>query len=85
MREEDINALRAAVATLEHPGLAARLRDRGQTYRAIGRALPGSATKAVAVATTKAELVSNIGADLCQGRIFGAKVNPVRQRGLVPK
>jgi hypothetical protein len=30
MREEDIQALRAAVATLEHPGCAARLAEIGE-------------------------------------------------------
>src|SRR5271167_5034162 len=55
MREEDLNALRAAVATLEHPGLAARLGEiAGKPIELLGRALPETASKAVAAATTKA-------------------------------
>ena len=55
INEEDVNALRAAVATLEHPGLAARLGEiAGKPIGLLGRALPEAATKAVAVATTKA-------------------------------
>ncbi len=55
MNEEDVIALRAAVATLEHPGLAARLGEiAGKPIELLGRALPKTATKAVAVATTNA-------------------------------
>src|SRR5512133_4393717 len=55
MAEEDLNALRAAVATLEHPGLAARLGNiAGKPIELVGRALPAAASEAVATATTKA-------------------------------
>src|SRR6266516_3939553 len=55
MSEEDLNALRAAAATLEHPGLAARLGNiAGKPIELVGRALPEAASKAVAAATTKA-------------------------------
>ena len=55
MKEEDNIALRSAVATLEHPGLAARLGEiAGKPIELLGRALPASASKLVAVATTKA-------------------------------
>jgi hypothetical protein len=53
--EEDLDALRAAAATLEHPGLAAPLGNiAGKPIELVGRALPEAASKAVAVATTKA-------------------------------
>jgi hypothetical protein len=55
MSEEDLNALRAAAATLEHPGLAARLGNiAGKPIELVGRALPEAASEAVATATTKA-------------------------------
>jgi hypothetical protein len=55
MTEEDLEALRAAAATLEHPGLAARLGNiAGKPIELVGRALPEAASKAVAAATTKA-------------------------------
>jgi hypothetical protein len=55
MTEEDLNALRAAAATLEHPSLAARLGNiAGKPIELLGRALPEAASKAVAAATTKA-------------------------------
>jgi hypothetical protein len=55
MTEEDLDALRAAAATLEHPGLAARLGNiAGKPIELVGRALPEAASKAVAAATTKA-------------------------------
>ena len=55
MTEEDLDALRAAAATLEHPGLAARLGNiAGKPIELVGRALPEAASKAVAVAATKA-------------------------------
>src|SRR5215470_7062349 len=50
MREEDLNALRAAAATLEHPGLAARLGN----IASMSRALPEAASNAIGAATTKA-------------------------------
>jgi hypothetical protein len=41
MTEEDLDALRAAAATLEHPGLAARLGNiAGKPIELVGRALP---------------------------------------------
>ena len=55
MQEEDLNALRAAVTALEHPGLAARLGEiAGKPIELLGRALPETASKAVTAATTKA-------------------------------
>jgi hypothetical protein len=55
MAEEDLNALRAAAVTLEHPGLAARLGNiAGKPIELVGRGLPEAASKAVAAATTKA-------------------------------
>jgi hypothetical protein len=55
MTEEDLEALRAAAATLEHPSLAARLGNiAGKPIELVGRALPEPASKAVSAATTKA-------------------------------
>ena len=55
MTEEDLEALRAAVATLEHPGWAARLGElAGKPIELMGQALPEAASKAVAAATTNA-------------------------------
>jgi EcsC protein family len=55
MIEEDLTALRAAVQTLEHPGLAVRLAEiAGKPIELVGRALPVTASKAVTAATTKA-------------------------------
>ena len=55
MQEGDIQALRRAVAALEHPGLAARLADiAGKPIELFNRALPQTASKAIAVATTQA-------------------------------
>jgi hypothetical protein len=55
MQEEDLQALRTAVAALEHPGLAARLAEiAGKPIELVSRALPETASKAVATATTKA-------------------------------
>jgi hypothetical protein len=55
MTEEDLDALRAAAATLEHPGLAARLGNiAGKPIELVGGALPEAASKGVAAATTKA-------------------------------
>jgi hypothetical protein len=47
MTEEDLKALRAAAATLEHPGLAARLGNiAGKPIELMGRALPEAASEA---------------------------------------
>jgi len=55
MQEEDLNALQAAVATLEHPSLAARLGEiAGKPIELLGPALPETASKAIGAATTKA-------------------------------
>ena len=55
MTEEDLNALRAAAATLEHPGLAARLGNiAGKPIELVSRALPETASNAIGAATTKA-------------------------------
>lgn len=59
MQEEDIQALRTAVVTLEHPRLAARLSEiAGKPIelfnRALPETLPETASKAIAVATTQA-------------------------------
>jgi len=55
MTEEDLNALRAAAVTLEHPSLAARLGNiAGKPIELVGRALPEAVSKAVATATNKA-------------------------------
>jgi hypothetical protein len=55
MREEDIEALRAAVAALEQPGLVARLAElAGKPIEMFNRSLPETASKAIAVATTQA-------------------------------
>ena len=55
MQEDDLQALRTAVATLEHPGLAPRLAEiAGKPIELVGRALPETASRAVAAATTKA-------------------------------
>jgi hypothetical protein len=55
MQEDDVQALRTAVAALEHPGLAARLAEiAGKPIELVGRALPETASRAVAAATTKA-------------------------------
>jgi hypothetical protein len=49
MTEEDLDALRAAAATLEHLSLAARLGNiAGKPIELVGRALPEAASKAVA-------------------------------------
>jgi hypothetical protein len=59
MTEEDLDALRAAAATLEHPSLASRLGNiAGKPIELVGRALPEAASKAVAAATTKAPPLS---------------------------
>ena len=51
---EDLFALREAVKSLEHPGLAARLTNMvGKPIELIGHALPSFASKAIATATSK--------------------------------
>ncbi len=55
MIPEDLAALRRAVLSLEHPGLAARLTNVvGKPVELIGDVLPASATHAIATATSKA-------------------------------
>jgi hypothetical protein len=55
LTENDLRALRAAVASLEHSGFAARLGElAGKPIELMGRAQPPAASKAVAAATTKA-------------------------------
>src|SRR3954467_15438462 len=54
MTPNDLSALRRAVQSLEHPGLAARLTNMvGKPIELIGHALPDFDSKAVASATTK--------------------------------
>ena len=44
MQEDDVQALRTAVAALEHPGLATRLAEFvGKPIELVGRALPETA------------------------------------------
>jgi hypothetical protein len=55
MTEDDLASLRRAVASLEHPGLAARLTNMvGKPIELIGYALPASASQAITAATSKA-------------------------------
>jgi len=55
MTEDDLAALRRAVASLEHPGFAARLTNMvGKPIELIGYALPVSASQAITAATSKA-------------------------------
>jgi EcsC protein family len=55
MQEDDIRALRAAVAALEHPRFAVRLAElAGKPIELFNRALPEAASKAITVATTQA-------------------------------
>jgi hypothetical protein len=55
MTLEDLAALRRAVQSLEHPGLAARLTNMlGRPIELIGHALPASASQVIAAATSKA-------------------------------
>src|ERR1700730_15235868 len=55
MTENDLAALRRAVALLEHPGFAARLANMvGKPIELIGYALPASASQAITAATSKA-------------------------------
>jgi hypothetical protein len=52
---EDLDALRHAVAALEHPSLAARLTNMvGKPIELIGYALPDAASNAISAATSKA-------------------------------
>jgi hypothetical protein len=54
MSNDDLAALRRAVALLEHPGFAARLTNMvGKPIELIGRALPEAASKAISAATSK--------------------------------
>lgn len=54
MTPEDLTALRRAVQSLEHPGLAARLTNMvGKPIDLIGHALPASASRAITTATSK--------------------------------
>jgi hypothetical protein len=54
MTPEDLAALRRAVRSLEHPGLAARLTNMvGKPIELIGNVLPASATDVIATATAK--------------------------------
>jgi EcsC family protein len=55
LTDPDLDALRAAVQALEHPGLVARLTNiAGRPIELVRLALPEAATRAVAVASTKA-------------------------------
>ena len=55
MQEEDVQALRTAVTTLEHPSFAARLAEiAGKPIELFNRALPETASKAIAAATSQA-------------------------------
>src|SRR3989441_9350034 len=55
MTEDDLATLRRAVASLEHPGLAARLTNMvGKPVELIGYALPASASQAITAAASKA-------------------------------
>jgi hypothetical protein len=55
MQEDDVQALRMAVETLEHPRLAARLAEiAGKPIELFNRALPETASKAISAATSQA-------------------------------
>jgi hypothetical protein len=55
MQEGDLQALRTAVAALEHPRLAAHLAEiAGKPIELFNRALPETASKAIAATTTQA-------------------------------
>ncbi len=55
IQEHDLLALRTAVEALEHPGFAARLAEiGGKPIELVGRALPETASRAVAAAMTTA-------------------------------
>ena len=54
LASNDLSALRSAVQSLEHPGLAARLTNMvGRPIELIRQTLPASATQAIALATSK--------------------------------
>ena len=54
MEPDDLTALQKAVQSLEHPGLAARLTNLvGKPVELIGLALPASASRAIATATSR--------------------------------
>jgi hypothetical protein len=54
MTPDDLSALRRAVQSLEHPGLAARLTNMvGKPIELMGQALPAFASQAIATATSK--------------------------------
>ncbi len=54
MSSADLEALRAAVRSLEHPSFAARLTNMvGKPVELVGKALPKSVSQAIAVATTR--------------------------------
>ena len=62
MQEDDVQALRIAVETLEHPRLAARLTEiAGKPIELFNRALPETASRAIAVSTTQALNTANNG------------------------
>jgi hypothetical protein len=53
--EEDLVALRGAVQSLEHPGLAARLADMiGKPFERLGSAMPASASHVITASVSKA-------------------------------
>ena len=55
MQDDDLQALRKAVAALEHPGLAARLAEiAGKPIELFNRALPETASKTIAAAAAQA-------------------------------
>jgi len=62
LSSQDLAALRRAVQTLEHPGLAARLTNMmGTPIELVGRALPAFASEAIAGATSKGlEIALNV-------------------------
>jgi len=54
MTPDDLSALRRAVQSLEHPGLAARLTNMvGKPIELMGQALPQFASQAIATATSR--------------------------------
>jgi hypothetical protein len=54
MTPDDLSALRRAVQSLEHPGLAARLTNMvGKPIELMGQALPAFASQAIATATSR--------------------------------
>jgi hypothetical protein len=77
MEPDDLAALQKAVQSLEHPSLAARLTNSvGKPVELIGLALPASASRAIATATSSSSL-KNLEteaflsfADRCSGGVF---------------